>query len=60
MQITMNVEAGKIYFVRQKTRSGMTQIRADLHVVDEATGQAGVNQSKLLRVETETNGEAGM
>jgi hypothetical protein len=48
MQITMNLEAGKIYFVRQKTRSGMTKIQADFHLVDEATGREGVNQAKLL------------
>ena len=53
-QITLYLEAGKIYYVRHKTRSGMTKIRAGLHLVDEATRREGVKQAKLLR------GEAGM
>lgn len=48
VQITLNLEAGNIYYVRHRTRTGMSKIRAGLHLVDEATGQAGVNQSKLL------------
>ena len=52
-QITLYLEAGKIYYVRHKTRSGMTKIRAGLHLVDEATGRQGVNQGKLLLGEVE-------
>lgn len=52
-QITLNLEAGKIYYIRHKTRTGMTEIRAELHLVDEATGQAGVKQSRLLLGEVE-------
>jgi hypothetical protein len=52
-QITLNLEAGNIYYVRHKTRSGMSKIRAELHLVDEATGREGVNQGKLLRGEVE-------
>lgn len=47
-QLTLNLEAGNIYYVRHKTRSGTSKIRAALHLVDEATGQAGVEQSRLL------------
>ena len=53
VEITLSLEAGKIYFVRQETTTGFTQIRAKLHLVDEATGQAGVNQSRLILSETE-------
>jgi hypothetical protein len=47
-QITLHLEAGNIYYLQHKTRTGMTKIRAELHLVDEATGRKGVKQSKLL------------
>ena len=53
VQITLNLEAGNIYYVRHRTRSGMTKIRAELHLVDEATGRQGVNKGKLLLGEVE-------
>jgi hypothetical protein len=47
-QIELNLEAGKIYYVRHKTRTGFATIHAELHLVDETTGREGVKQSKLL------------
>jgi len=48
-QITLNLEAGKVYYVRHKTKTGMTKIRAELQLVGKETGQKGVNESNLLR-----------
>lgn len=52
-QMTLNLEAGKIYYVRHKTRTGTMKIRAELHLVDEAAGREGVKQSRLLLGEVE-------
>jgi len=49
MQITLNLEAGNVYYVRHKTRTGTMKVRAELYLVDEETGRKGVKQGKLLR-----------
>lgn len=42
------VEAGKNYFVWQEVKMGMWMARSLLQQVDEATGRAGVTESKLI------------
>lgn len=41
--------AGKNYFVWQEVKMGMFAARSALHLVDEATGQAGVQECKLIQ-----------
>lgn len=48
-KLQLNVEAGKIYYVRHKTKTGFKEIRADLVLVDEKTGKDGVIQSRMLK-----------
>lgn len=51
--IELNLEAGKIYYLRHKTRTGTSKIRAELDLVDEIAGRKGVEQAKLLLDEAE-------
>ena len=48
---TLNVDtkAGENYFVWQEVKMGAFAARSKLHVVDEATGKAGVAECKLVR-----------
>lgn len=48
-QISLVLEAGKVYYVRQETKMGAVKIRTDLKLVDEATGREGVKKSRLLQ-----------
>lgn len=41
--------AGQSYFVWQEVKMGMFAARSDLHLVDEATGRAGVQECKLIQ-----------
>ena len=45
---SLPVEAGKNYFVWQEVKMGMWMARSLLQQVDEATGRAGVTESKLI------------
>jgi hypothetical protein len=40
--------AGKNYFVWQEVKMGAMSARSALHIVDDATGKAGVAQCKLV------------
>ena len=47
--ITIDMLAGKIYYVWQEVKMGMFAARSQLHEVDEAKGQAGVRESELIK-----------
>jgi len=47
--ITIDILAGKIYYVWQEVKMGMFAARSQLHEMDETKGQAGVRESKLIR-----------
>jgi hypothetical protein len=45
--LTLDVVAGRNYFVWQEVKMGLMSARSLLQVVDEATGKAGVAECKL-------------
>lgn len=45
--LTVDATAGKIYYVWQEVKMGLMSGGSKLQLVDEAKGQAGVNESKL-------------
>ena len=45
--LSIDVVAGKLYYVWQEVKMGLLYARTKLHQVDEATGQAGVKESTL-------------
>jgi hypothetical protein len=47
--ITIDMLAGRIYYIWQEVKMGMFAARSQLHEVDEAKGQAGVRASKLIK-----------
>jgi len=46
--VELNVEAGKLYFVKQIDKIGLNDLRVHLQVVDEAPGKKAVPSLKLL------------
>jgi hypothetical protein len=48
--LPLTTVSGKNYFVWQEVKMGMFSPRTALQVVDEAAGQAGVNECKLVEV----------
>jgi hypothetical protein len=48
---TLNIEAraGETYFVWLEVKMGLWAAGSQLHLVDEATGRAGVNECKLIQ-----------
>lgn len=44
--LTLNVVAGKLYYVWQEVKLGLMSARSKLSLVDEEKGQAGVLESK--------------
>jgi hypothetical protein len=54
--IDVNVEAGRSHFVWQEVKMGMWAARSLVQEVDEATGRAGVSESKLIATQV-TNEE---
>lgn len=46
-ELTLNAVAGKLYYIWQEVKMGVMSARSKLQLVDEATGQKGVNESKL-------------
>lgn len=46
--ITIDMLAGKIYYIWQEVKMGMLAARSQLHEVDATKGQAGVRESKLI------------
>ena len=50
-ELLITVEEGKNYFVWQEVKMGMLAARSKLHLVDEATGKAGVSECKLINIE---------
>lgn len=47
--LEIQAEAGQIYYVWQEVKMGAFSARSKLHLVDEAKGQAGVKQCKLIK-----------
>lgn len=47
--LALDMLAGKVYYVWQEVKMGMFAARSQLHQVDEAKGQAGVGESKLIQ-----------
>lgn len=50
-ELLITVEEGKNYFIWQEVKMGMWAARSKLHLVDEATGKAGVSECKLINIE---------
>ena len=50
-ELLITVEEGKNYFVWQEVKMGLWTARSKLHLVDEATGKAGVSECKLIEIE---------
>ena len=46
-ELTIDAIAGKLYFIWQEVKMGMWAPKAELHLVDEATGKKGVNETNL-------------
>jgi Protein of unknown function (DUF2846) len=46
--VTMQLNAGKNYFVWQEIKMGMWSPRSQLHVVDESTGRAAIQDCALI------------
>lgn len=47
--LTVDMTAGQNYFVWQEVKMGALYARSKLHLVDEATGEAGVKQCGLIK-----------
>ncbi len=50
-RLVLNVKAGQNYYVWQEVKMGWLTGRSNLQLVDEAAGKAGVEQSKLIRLD---------
>jgi hypothetical protein len=48
--LKVDAAAGRNYFVWQEVKMGMWQPNSLLHLVDEATGKAGVGECKLIQL----------
>ena len=46
--LPLQTEGGKMYFIWQEVKVGFITARSQLHLVDGATGRAGVLESRLL------------
>jgi len=46
-ELPVTVDGGQSYFVWQEVKMGFLMARTKLHLVDEATGKAGVTECKL-------------
>lgn len=46
-ELTLNAIAGKLYFIWQEVKMGVWAPKANLQLVDEATGKAGVKETNL-------------
>lgn len=46
--LDVNAVAGRNYFVWQEVKMGLMAARSNLHLVDEATGKAGVGECQLI------------
>lgn len=47
--VEINVKPGKNYYVWQEVKMGIMSARTNVQQVDEATGQAGVNECSLIQ-----------
>ena len=47
--LTIDMQAGRNYFVWQEVKMGLLYARSKLHLVDEATGEAGVKECGLVK-----------
>jgi PBP1b-binding outer membrane lipoprotein LpoB len=48
-ELTVDALAGKVYYIWQEVKLGAFSARTKLQLVDEATGQKGVSESKLIK-----------
>jgi len=48
--LTVSATAGSNYYIWQEVKMGMFAARSALHLVDEATGKAGIAECKLIEV----------
>jgi hypothetical protein len=46
--VTFQAVAGKLYYIWQEIKMGLFQPRNELQLVDEATGRAGVLESRRI------------
>ncbi len=46
--LDLDARPGATYFVWQEAKSGLWTLRSQLHLVDEATGKAGVAECQLV------------
>ncbi|MFZ6820599.1 DUF2846 domain-containing protein [Undibacterium sp. Ji22W] len=58
--LDLATEAGKNYYVWQEVKMGLLYARTKLQLVDEAQGQAGVRESKLLEISGAITKQSGM
>jgi len=47
--LKVDAVAGRNYFVWQEVKMGIMVARSSLHLVDEATGKAGVAECKMIQ-----------
>ena len=47
--LSLDAKAGNNYFVWQEFKRGLMAPRSQLHLVDEATGKAGVAECELVQ-----------
>lgn len=50
-ELTLDVVAGKLYYVWQEVKMGAMSARSKLQLVDDAAGQKGVGESKLAETQ---------
>ena len=51
--VTLEAEAGQVYFIWQQIKMGIMSARNDMQLVDEQKGKAGVSKSKLILMESD-------
>ncbi|WP_020648085.1 DUF2846 domain-containing protein [Solimonas variicoloris] len=48
-EVQIDAKAGEVYYVWQEVKMGVMSARSKLQIVDPATGQKGVSQTKLVQ-----------
>ncbi|MBT3184494.1 MAG: DUF2846 domain-containing protein [Nitrospina sp.] len=48
VEVSLTVEIGKIYFVRQEVKMGFISARSDIYLVENVEGQEAVKECKLI------------
>lgn len=49
--LDVDTKSGKNYFIWQEVKVGLISARSNLHLVDDATGKAGVAECKLIEMQ---------